>query len=42
MKKAGEQIPTRRLWVNPDRWLKTRQWSEVISALANMVAAVKT
>ncbi len=42
MKKAAERIPTERLWVNPDCGLKTRQWSEVIPALANMVAAAKT
>ncbi|MGB5831294.1 MAG: 5-methyltetrahydropteroyltriglutamate--homocysteine S-methyltransferase [Thiohalocapsa sp.] len=42
MQKAAERIPAERLWVNPDCGLKTRQWSEVIPALANMVAAVKT
>jgi 5-methyltetrahydropteroyltriglutamate--homocysteine methyltransferase len=42
MKKAKERIPAERLWVNPDCGLKTRQWSEVIPALANMVAAAKT
>jgi len=42
MKKAAERIPTQRLWVNPDCGLKTRQWSEVIPALSNMVAAAKT
>ena len=42
MKKAAEQIPAERLWVNPDCGLKTRQWSEVTPALANMVAAAKT
>ena len=42
MKKAAERIPAERLWVNPDCGLKTRQWSEVIPALANMVAAAKT
>jgi 5-methyltetrahydropteroyltriglutamate--homocysteine methyltransferase len=39
MQKAAERIPAERLWVNPDCGLKTRQWSEVISALSNMVAA---
>ena len=34
--------PRERLWVNPDCGLKTRQWDEVIPALANMVAAAKT
>ena len=42
MKKAAERIPAQRLWVNPDCGLKTRQWSEVIPALTNMVAAAKT
>ena len=42
MRKAAERIPAQRLWVNPDCGLKTRQWSEVIPALANMVAAAKT
>ncbi|MET0383325.1 MAG: 5-methyltetrahydropteroyltriglutamate--homocysteine S-methyltransferase [Burkholderiaceae bacterium] len=41
MKKAAERIPAERLWVNPDCGLKTRQWDEVIPALANMVAAAK-
>jgi 5-methyltetrahydropteroyltriglutamate--homocysteine methyltransferase len=41
MKKAAERIPAERLWVNPDCGLKTRQWSEVIPALANMVAAAR-
>jgi len=41
MKKAAERIPAERLWVNPDCGLKTRQWPEVIPALANMVAAAK-
>lgn len=42
MKKAAERVPAERLWVNPDCGLKTRQWNEVIPALANMVAAAKT
>ena len=42
MRKAAERIPAERLWVNPDCGLKTRQWSEVLPALANMVAAAKT
>lgn len=41
MKKAAERVPAERLWVNPDCGLKTRQWAEVIPALANMVAAAK-
>lgn len=39
MQHAAERIPAQRLWVNPDCGLKTRQWSEVKPALANMVAA---
>ncbi|KKW69376.1 5-methyltetrahydropteroyltriglutamate--homocysteine methyltransferase [Lampropedia cohaerens] len=42
MRKAAERIPAERLWVNPDCGLKTRQWSEVIPALRNMVEAAKT
>ena len=42
MRKATKRIPPERLWVNPDCGLKTRQWSEVIPALTNMVAAAKT
>ncbi|HEU4622001.1 MAG TPA: 5-methyltetrahydropteroyltriglutamate--homocysteine S-methyltransferase [Burkholderiaceae bacterium] len=41
MKKAAERVPAQRLWVNPDCGLKTRQWAEVIPALANMVSAAK-
>ncbi|MRV70340.1 5-methyltetrahydropteroyltriglutamate--homocysteine S-methyltransferase [Duganella sp. FT92W] len=41
MKKAAERIPAQRLWVNPDCGLKTRQWGEVLPALANMVAAAR-
>ena len=41
MRKAAERIPARRLWVNPDCGLKTRQWNEVIPALTNMVAAAR-
>ncbi|GAB2879768.1 5-methyltetrahydropteroyltriglutamate--homocysteine S-methyltransferase [Pseudoduganella ginsengisoli] len=41
MKKAAERIPVARLWVNPDCGLKTRQWHEVVPALANMVAAAR-
>lgn len=42
MQKAAERIPAERLWVNPDCGLKTRQWSEVLPALTNMVAAAIT
>lgn len=42
MQQAAGRIPSERLWVNPDCGLKTRQWSEVIPALTNMIAAAKT
>ena len=42
MKNAAERIPAKRLWVNPDCGLKTRQWAEVMPALRNMVAAART
>ena len=29
------------VWVNPDCGLKTRQWSETIEALTNLVAAAR-
>jgi 5-methyltetrahydropteroyltriglutamate--homocysteine methyltransferase len=41
MNQAKKRIPEDRLWINPDCGLKTRQWSEVITALSNMVAAAK-
>ncbi|WP_367066609.1 5-methyltetrahydropteroyltriglutamate--homocysteine S-methyltransferase [Oryzisolibacter sp. LB2S] len=41
MKKAAERIPAERLWINPDCGLKTRQWDEVIPALAHMVQAAR-
>lgn len=41
MEKAAEKIPAKRLWVNPDCGLKTRQWQEVMPALQSMVAAAK-
>lgn len=42
MRKAAGRIPARRLWINPDCGLKTRQWNEVIPALTHMVAAART
>ncbi len=39
LQKASIRIPAERLWVNPDCGLKTRQWSEVKSALSNMIKA---
>ncbi|ERB65091.1 5-methyltetrahydropteroyltriglutamate--homocysteine methyltransferase, partial [Vibrio coralliilyticus OCN008] len=34
-------IPAKRLWVNPDCGLKTRNWAETEASLANMVSAAK-
>lgn len=39
LRKAGNVIPERNLWVNPDCGLKTRGWEEVRPALINMVEA---
>ena len=39
IKAALVNVPTDRLWVNPDCGLKTRGYAEVEPALANMVAA---
>ncbi|MFO7530486.1 MAG: 5-methyltetrahydropteroyltriglutamate--homocysteine S-methyltransferase [Marinobacter sp.] len=41
MEKAAERIPVKRLWVNPDCGLKTRQWQEVQPALRAMVVAAR-
>jgi 5-methyltetrahydropteroyltriglutamate--homocysteine methyltransferase len=41
LQKARKVIPDRRLWVNPDCGLKTRDWPETIAALENMVQAAK-
>ncbi|MES2106969.1 MAG: 5-methyltetrahydropteroyltriglutamate--homocysteine S-methyltransferase [Pseudomonadota bacterium] len=41
LQKARGVIPDRRLWVNPDCGLKTRDWPETIAALENMVQAAK-
>ncbi len=41
MQKASKVIPKDRLWVNPDCGLKTRDWPETKSALANMVEAAR-
>ena len=37
--KAKQVVDYKQLWVNPDCGLKTRGWTEVRAALANMVAA---
>nr|VDG61975.1 5-methyltetrahydropteroyltriglutamate--homocysteine S-methyltransferase [Streptococcus thermophilus] len=39
IKAALENVPTDRLWVNPDCGLKTRGYAEVEPSLVNMVAA---
>lgn len=39
MLKAAKRIPKRRLWVNPDCGLKTRDWPETKASLKNMVEA---
>ncbi len=39
---AAQVIPVVRLWVNPDCGLKTRNWSEVIPSLKNMVSAARS
>jgi 5-methyltetrahydropteroyltriglutamate--homocysteine methyltransferase len=41
LERAAAVIPVERLWVNPDCGLKTRGWTEVEAALANMVAAAR-
>ena len=41
LQKARSVIPDRRLWVNPDCGLKTRDWPETIMALTHMVEAAK-
>ena len=41
MRKAMENIPADRLWLNPDCGLKTRSWEEVLPALDKMVQAAQ-
>lgn len=41
MRRAAENLPAERLWVNPDCGLKTRSWAEVEPALQRMVAAAE-
>lgn len=41
LRKATQQIPVERLWVNPDCGLKTRGWAETQAALTNMVTAAR-
>ncbi len=42
MRRAAQQIPHDRLWVNPDCGLKTRQWAEVTPSLTQMVIAAQS
>ena len=39
LRAALENVPTERLWVNPDCGLKTRGYKEVDPSLRNLVAA---
>ena len=39
--KALAVLSPEQLWVNPDCGLKTRKWTEVRPALANLVAAAR-
>jgi 5-methyltetrahydropteroyltriglutamate--homocysteine methyltransferase len=41
LRKAAQNIPAERLWVNPDCGLKTRGWPETRQSLANMVRAAQ-
>lgn len=41
LRKAAQNIPAERLWVNPDCGLKTRAWPETRQSLANMVLAAQ-
>jgi 5-methyltetrahydropteroyltriglutamate--homocysteine methyltransferase len=38
---AKERLASEKIWVNPDRGLKSRRWDEVRPALENMVGAAK-
>lgn len=39
LRKAGEVLETRQIWVNPDCGLKTRGWHETCAALEHLVEA---
>jgi 5-methyltetrahydropteroyltriglutamate--homocysteine methyltransferase len=41
LKKAGQVLSSRQLWINPDCGLKTRAWPEVEQALIHMVGAAQ-
>lgn len=41
LKQAIKYIPLKRLWVNPDCGLKTRNWNETVLSLKNMVESAK-
>ena len=42
LREALAGLPADRLWVNPDCGLKTRDWPQVRTAVANMVAAARS
>ncbi|WP_404402941.1 5-methyltetrahydropteroyltriglutamate--homocysteine S-methyltransferase [Pelagibacterium halotolerans] len=42
LEKALTAVPARRLWVNPDCGLKTRDWPEVKASLEHLVDAART
>ncbi len=41
LRAAMQRIPSKRLWVNPDCGLKTRDWPEVESGLTNLIEAAR-
>ncbi|WAI18990.1 MAG: 5-methyltetrahydropteroyltriglutamate--homocysteine S-methyltransferase [Buchnera aphidicola (Brevicoryne brassicae)] len=41
LQKAMKYVSFKRIWVNPDCGLKTRNWTETVLALKNMVQATK-
>jgi len=41
LEQALRRLPREQLWVNPDCGLKTRDWTEIRPALANMVEAAR-
>ncbi|GAN53273.1 hypothetical protein [Tanticharoenia sakaeratensis] len=41
LRAASERLLAGRLWVNPDCGLKTRGWTELKSAIANMAEAAR-
>jgi 5-methyltetrahydropteroyltriglutamate--homocysteine methyltransferase len=39
--RAVAELPSRRVWVNPDCGLKTRGYDETVASLENLVAATR-